>query len=145
MKYIRKIIAINLVGIMIFSCFPSLNMDDLSRDGIIDLHDVILVIKGVAKTVETSESIKKSVGQVVSVITVAAGLKTVIKSSKDNGFSKTTYFYDYLFLISSNTYTYFFNTHKRLDELTFNYKSIVFSPTPPPPRTFCHFTETNTT
>ena len=139
MKYIRKIIALNLVGIMIFSCFPSINMDDLSSDGKIDLHDVILVVKGVAKTVETTESIKKSVGRAVSVISVAAGLKTVIKSSKNNGLSKTTNLYDNFFLISSNLYEYFCNSSINMDKIGLQYESMHLPPPPPPPKLFCNY------
>ena len=123
---------------MVISFFPLFHMDDLTRDGNVDLQDVIVVIKGVARTVETSESIKQSVGRVVSVINVAAGLKTVLKPSKSKGLSKNTSLYDY-FLTTSNLFVYFSNDYFFTIESNIQYKSLVFPPIPPPPKQVSEF------
>jgi len=134
MKKSQKIIAIIQVIALLISCFPFSNLEDISRDGQIDIEDVILVVKGVARTVETSESIKLSVKRAVSVISVAAGLKTIIKSSSDRRLSKRTSLNDLLFIVASNNVKFFCNKSLIMDEQILKYKSIEFPPILPPPQ-----------
>ena len=134
MKISQQIISLILIGALLMTCFPLGNMEDISQDGKVDLQDVILVVKGVARTVETSESIKKCVGRAVAVISVAAGLKTIIKSSKDISLSKTTSINDFLFLVSSNQVEIFCNNSLIIDETSIQFKSIEFPPISPPPQ-----------
>jgi len=123
-----------LISIMQITSFPLNNIEDISNDGKVDIEDVIMVVKGVARTVESSESIKSSVKRAVTVISVAAGLKKILTPLKDNNLSKSAHFSDLLYLISSVTYNNYFRHTKTIEEQNFLFKTIEFPPISPPPQ-----------
>jgi len=121
-----------MIGALFMTFLPFGNMEDISRDGKVDLQDVILVVKGVARTVETNQSLRVRVGKALAVINVAAGLKKVFK--KNNDIQNALSLYDNLFLLSTCSYglpkgnPYSMMTNKM------DYHSINSLPEIPPPK-----------
>ncbi|ETR73696.1 MAG: hypothetical protein OMM_06786 [Candidatus Magnetoglobus multicellularis str. Araruama] len=132
MKKSQKIIATLLIGALLITCLPFGNMDDISQDGHVDLEDVILVVKGVARTAETNQSLRVRVGKALSVINVAAGLKKVIKKTKDQ--SNISSSNDNLFLISTYSYGLPINNVKTISFASDDFHSVYILPELPPPR-----------
>jgi len=130
MKISQQIIAMLLIAALLMTCFPINIVEDISRDGNVDLQDVILVVKGVARTVETNQSLRVPVGKAMSVINVAAGLKKVIKTAKD----KSNVFYDNLFLVSASTVCLPMNKYSYLAKISFDFHSVFSLPELPPPK-----------
>jgi len=122
-----------LIGSLLITCFPLHHMEDISRDGNVDLLDVILGVKGVAQTVETNQSLKVRVGKALSVINVAAGLKKVIKTNNsvtNIGFSLI----DNPFIIEKNS-PYLMNYFIYLFQYSSTiFKSHIIQPNVRPPR-----------
>jgi len=132
MKISQKIIALLLIGTLLVTCFPFYNMDDISQDGNVDIQDVILVVKGVARTVESNQSLRVRVGKALSVINVAAGLKKVLKTAKDQ--SNIVSLYDNLFLISTFSYGLPKNNINIISIASDKFHSVYILPELPPPR-----------
>lgn len=121
-----------LIAALLMTCFPMNIVEDISRDGNVDLQDVILVVKGVARTVETNQSLRVPVGKAMSVINVAAGLKKVIKTAKDK--SNVLSYYDNLFLVSASTVCLPMNKYSDLAKISFDFHSVFSLPELPPPK-----------
>jgi len=117
---------------LLMTCFPINIVEDISRDGNVDLQDVILVVKGVARTVETNQSLKVPVGKAMSVINVAAGLKKVIRTANDK--SNALSYYDNLFLVSATNVGLPMNKLNYLANASFDFHSVSILPEIPPPR-----------
>jgi hypothetical protein len=132
MKISQQIIAMLLIAALLMTCFPINIVEDISRDGNVDLQDVILVVKGVARTVETNQSLKVPVGKAMSVINVAAGLKKVIRTANDK--SNALSYYDNLFLVSATNVGLPMNKFSYLNKASFDFHSVFILPELPPPR-----------
>jgi len=116
---------------LLMTCFPINIVEDISRDGNVDLQDVILVVKGVARTVETNQSLKVPVGKAMSVINVAAGLKKVIRTANDK--TNALSFYDNFFLVSTTLFGLPMNKFNYLVKASFDFRSVFILPELPPP------------
>jgi len=132
MKISQQILVILIIFAFLMTHFPIHNMEDITRDGNVDLQDVILVVKGVARTVETNQSLKARVGKALSVINVAAGLKKVIKRAKEK--SNTLLNYDNLFIVTILTDGLQMNQISYLARASVNFRSVPIIPELPPPR-----------
>ena len=80
MHMIKIITSWMLVILFLCSGFPVYRSEDVNKDLKIDLHDAITLVKCVAEDVNQPGNFKKNVGRAVSTLTVAAGLKTIIKN-----------------------------------------------------------------
>ena len=133
MKSTQKTICIFLIGIMLSSGFPLYNTEDASRDNQVDLKDLILVVKKVAKTADNTAGFKSKVRNAVSTFNTAAGLKTIIKPAREKGYNNNFHI-DFPFLISSNSTHISECKTVKLEEKANIIISITFSPEPPPPK-----------
>ena len=102
MQILKKITSSLLVITILCCCFPVYQTEDINKDLKVDLHDAITVVKNVANNAEhQSGSFRENVIRAVSTLTVAVGLKTVLKT--DNAISKMGYsLMDNPFLILKN-------------------------------------------
>ena len=94
MRRSRDIISVILVGILLLGGLPLYQMEDLSRDTRIDLKDVLLSVKNITNTAQENRAIQSELSDIVTTISVVAGLRTVIQSSQteqSKSFSVTVY------------------------------------------------------
>jgi hypothetical protein len=113
---------------------PLFHKNDISRNFRIDLEDVIIVVKDVAQLEDMTTSFAEKVGQVLSALNVAAGLKIVIQPQKDNATVSSFPFNDFLVAYQKVTCDGICNQYEILDDIDSIYLSIDLSPESPPPR-----------
>jgi hypothetical protein len=134
MKKASHIISIMLVLVMLSSGMPLFHKHDICRNFGINLKDVIIVVKDVAQLEDVTTSFAEKVGQVLSTLNVAAGLKTVIQPQKHNATVSSFPFSDFLMDHQRVTCDGIFNQYEIVDDVVLNYISIDPSPESPPPR-----------
>jgi len=134
MKIIPKIICLLLAGMITLSGFPIFLYEDISRDNNVDLQDVILVVKQVAKTIDSEKGFKDSVVRALSTINVAAEFVTKIKPIKDSGNFRLLSFNDFPYLISNLPGIQKENNSIFLDEISYHFKSNIIPIKSPPPK-----------
>ncbi|CAN2042664.1 Dockerin domain-containing protein [Candidatus Magnetomoraceae bacterium gMMP-15] len=134
MKSTTKICSVILAVMMLLSGIPFFINEDVSRDRNVDLQDVILVIRGVAQTADSSIGFKAEIKRALSVLNVVAGLKSVIKPAKDSNASSTFLFHDFPFILSSFQIVPPADNTFYIYESLIHYNSLTILPEVPPPR-----------
>ena len=134
MQIFNKITSIVLVILILCCCFPVYQSEDINKDLKVDLHDAITVVKSVAEDAQhRSGNFRENVIRAVSTLTVAAGLKTVIKTN--NSVSNMGYsLMDNPFLIVLNLAVVMDHTYWSIQPIDILFKSHVVPPDIKPPR-----------
>jgi len=134
MQIFNKITSIVLVILILCCCFPVYQSEDINKDLKVDLHDAITVVKSVAEDAQhRSGNFRENVIRAVSTLTVAAGLKTVIKTN--NSVSNMGYsLMDNPFLIFLNLAVVMDHTYWSIQPIDILFKSHVVPPDIKPPR-----------
>lgn len=125
-----------LVILFLCSGLPVYQSEDVNKDLKIDLHDAITLVKCVAENAHQSGNFKKNVTRAVSTLTVAAGLKTIIKND-NKSFSNMGYsLLDNPFLMVQNlTLVYNYST-SIIQQGDCIFQSHIISPDIRPPQVF---------
>ena len=123
-----------LIVMMLSSGLPLFSPEDASRDGRVDLEDAILRVRDFARTAENPGAFTASVEKVLSTLCMVAGLKTVIKPATDTNSTNTTPGLDLPYLIFSYDFTPSLKSCSQIPETPFHYQTLVFTPSPRPPR-----------
>lgn len=135
MKAARNIVSVILVLTMLVAGLPVYHPIDINRDNNIGLDDVILNVRDVARSAEDPAAFGSSIENAISSLQVTAGLKTVIKPSKDSNAGDGLFVLDFPCLISHTYYSITNNNGMRVTENKCSpVKSIEHPPIKPPPR-----------
>lgn len=135
MKAARNIVSVVLVLTMIVAGLPLYHPIDINRDNNIGLDDVILSVRDVVRSAEDPAAFSSSIENAISALQVTAGLKTVIKPSKDSNAGDGLFVLDLPCLISHSYRTITNNNGMLLAENKCSpVKSIEHPPITPPPR-----------
>ena len=109
---------------------------DINRDGSVDLKDAIVNVREVVQSADDpSIFFSSSVENAIIALQVTAGLKTVIKQSRNSNSTDRITALDLRYLASPMPCNYTFDVGVRISENEYNpFKSIENSPVKPPPR-----------
>jgi len=134
MQILKKIISIQLIILIFCYCFPVYQSEDINKDSKVDLHDAIKVVKSVAEDAQhRSGNFRENIIRAVSTLTLAAGLKTVIKTN--NSISNMGYsLMDNPFFIDLNLAVVLNHTYWYIQAVDTLFKSHIISPGNRPPR-----------
>ena len=120
---------------MLMSGLPVFHKDDINRDSSVDLQDVILVVKNVAKTAYSASGFISSVSKALSTLSAAAGLKTIIMKDKDKGAYFSIFSGDFPCLPSILPTINTSNNYSKIYVFSKEYTSNIITPEYPPPQT----------
>jgi len=134
MQTARHILSATLVLAMLVSGLPSFIPEDANRDSRVDLKDAILCVQDFAKAADNPATFTANFEKAVSALQALAGLKTVIKSADNAKSTNTILSPDISCLTSSYNLSTTLNSYFQLAEESFYYKSILSSPSSPPPQ-----------
>lgn len=139
MKTVKNSLGIFILITALLSIgMPVFSPNDVNRDMSTDLHDLILSVRTVADSVETSSDFRSGFTGAVSTMKIVAGLETEISTDRDDVQLNSKNFQNIQYLIPSNLFCFTIFT-SMITEADFTYKSISLTvDTPPPePAPFC--------
>jgi hypothetical protein len=129
----KKITAITLIFALLVSGLPLWRSDDANRDGRTDLMDMILLVKDFAVSAQEPAGFVGHVEDLISAITVVAGLKTALRSPRDSDFQQQLPFSGLPFLIPSHGFFDKAPLWSHMTETDIAFTSITIPPALPPP------------
>ena len=133
MRMFRAILSFILVTALLAGGFPVSIPEDADRDLDVDLQDAVQWASKIAETAETPQDFKQTFQRTVSALRMAAGMKTVIRSSEDSTSDNGTAFSSGLYLISSNAYIIPAGSCFISTQGPDGYRSCFLTPPSPPP------------
>ena len=138
MKLMKNITAILLVLFISTTGMPCFLAEDASRDGTIDLQDVILQVQDFTKSVDSAASFGFRFEKMLNALSSVAGLKNLISPEEGKKSSKyqsgSTVSLDRIYQPFSIRLVPVLTGIMDFTENTVSYNSLSFNPDTPPPR-----------
>lgn len=79
-RYLRPIVIILLAAAILTPRMPFFVPEDANRDARVDLRDVVASMRSFASSADGEGDFSAGIGQIISVLRVTCGLKTVVNS-----------------------------------------------------------------
>jgi hypothetical protein len=133
MQATKHILGVILVAAILMSGLPMFSPEDANRDSRVDLEDVILQVRELARTAEEPGSFTASMGKTLSTLRLLAGFKTAIRADTTKS-SVNSFSLDLPYLISAYIPSNQSGNYHNIYEKLISYTAFVITPSPPPPQ-----------
>ena len=133
MQATRHILSVILVAAILISGLPMLSPEDANRDSRVDLEDVILQVRELARTVEEPGSFTASMEKTLSTLRLMAGFKTAIRTDTTKS-SVNSFSLNLPYLISAYIPSHQSGNYHAIHEKIISYRSYIITPSSPPPQ-----------
>ncbi len=133
MQATKHILSVILIAAILISGLPMFSPEDKNRDSRVDLEDVILQVRELARTAEGPGSFTASMEKTLSALHLLAGFKTVFKADTTKS-SVNSFSLNLPYLISALSFLDPSYNYYRASEKNLSYQSVILTPISPPPR-----------
>ncbi len=133
MQATKHILSVILVAAILISGLPMFSPEDANRDSRVDLEDVILQVRELARTAEEPGSFTASMEKTLSALHLLAGCKTAIRADTAKS-SVNSFSLNLPYLISSYIPSQKSGNYHAIHKKLISYVSFIITPSPPPPQ-----------
>lgn len=133
MQTTKHILSVIFVMAILVSGLPIFSPEDANRDSRVDLEDVILQVRELARTTEGPGSFTASMEKTLLTLRLLAGFKTVIRTDTTKS-SANSFSLNLNYLISAYNLSLQSNNCDKILDQNISYKNFIITPSSPPPQ-----------